>query len=218
MVSIAEVIGRVNTQLKDTAWLRWPLAELNDYYNDALRAVILARPDAGATTEIISTKSGTQQQLPDGAVRLIEIIRVENGRALRSIPREVLDNQYPDWHQISGSVECYCYNELTPKVYYLFPGPIAPLNIEMVTARIPQAVTINTLSSAVTPVPMDELYVNPLVDWMLFRAFSKDGEAGANLTLATQHYHAFNEQLGVKQNAERFAYQMKAAHFRGVDQ
>lgn len=35
MITIAEIIGRVNTQLKDTAWLRWPLAELCDYYNDA---------------------------------------------------------------------------------------------------------------------------------------------------------------------------------------
>ncbi|EME3610143.1 hypothetical protein VYJ26_001770 [Yersinia enterocolitica] len=60
MITIAEIIGRVNTQLKDTAWLRWPLAELCDYYNDAIRATILARPDAGATTDVITTEVGTK--------------------------------------------------------------------------------------------------------------------------------------------------------------
>lgn len=48
MTTIADVIGRVNTQLKDTLWARWPLAELCDYFNDAIRAILLVRPDAGA--------------------------------------------------------------------------------------------------------------------------------------------------------------------------
>lgn len=121
MITIAEIIGRVNTQLKDTAWLRWPLAELCDYYNDAVRAVILARPDAGATTEVITAAIGTKQTLPDGVIRLIEMIRLVDGRALRPVPRDVLDSQYPDWHQMTGSVERYTYISLQwhhPVEYY----------------------------------------------------------------------------------------------------
>ncbi|MGL4486142.1 MAG: DUF6682 family protein [Yersinia sp. (in: enterobacteria)] len=214
MVTIAEIIGRVNTQLKDTVWLRWPLAELCDYYNDAIRAVILARPDAGASMEIIAAKTGTQQQLPEGAVRLIEIIRLENGGVLRPVPREVLDCQYPDWHQMSGAVECYCYNELTPKIFYLFPGPTRSVGIEAVVARMPSTVVISDLSDK-TLLPIDELYTNPLVDWMLFRAFCKDGDAGANLTLAIQHYQVFSDQLGVKRNAEHFSHKMKDTQYWG---
>ncbi|EKN3715208.1 DUF6682 family protein [Yersinia enterocolitica] len=217
MITIAEIIGRVNTQLKDTAWLRWPLAELCDYYNDAIRAIILARPDAGATTEVMTTEVGTKQRLPEGAIRLIEMIRLVDGRALRPVPRDVLDSQYPDWHQMTGSVERYTYNELTPKVYYLFPGAMQPIGIEAVVARVPVAVAINELTDK-TPVPVDELYVNPLVDWMLYRSFSKDGDAGANLNLAMQHYQAFSDQLGVKQNSESFAQQLKEAQYQGGGQ
>ncbi|UXD25310.1 hypothetical protein FORC065_2506 [Yersinia enterocolitica] len=214
MISIAEIMGRVNTQLKDTAWLRWPLAELCDYYNDAVRAVILARPDAGANSEVLTATPGTRQVLPEGAIRLIDLVRVVGGRALRPVPREVLDSQYPDWHQMTGPVECYSYNELTPNLYYLFPGAPQSMGIEAVVARVPAAVAIDDLAE-VTPVPLDALYVNPLVDWILFRAFSKDGEAGANLNLAMQHYHAFSDQLGVKQNAERFARQWRKAQYQG---
>lgn len=42
MTTITEIIGRVNTQLVDPMMVRWPLQELCDYYNDAVRAVILA--------------------------------------------------------------------------------------------------------------------------------------------------------------------------------
>ncbi|ARZ00537.1 hypothetical protein AXW37_06420 [Yersinia ruckeri] len=214
MITIAEIIGRVNTQLKDTAWLRWPLAELCADYNDAVRAVILARPDAGATTEILTSVIGTRQQLPEGAIRLIEMVKLQDGRALRPVPRDVLDCQYPDWHQMTGPVECYIYNESVPKTYYLFPGPDRAQHIEAVVARIPPPVMITHLKDR-TPVPIDELYVNPLVDWILFRAFSKDGDAGANLNLAMQHYQAFSEQLGVKQNAENVAQQRKQSQYQG---
>lgn len=54
MTTITEIIGRVNTQLVDPMMVRWPLAELCDYYNDAVRAVILARPDAGASLETLN--------------------------------------------------------------------------------------------------------------------------------------------------------------------
>ncbi|WP_145517451.1 DUF6682 family protein [Yersinia mollaretii] len=214
MITVTEIIGRVNTQLKDTAWLRWPLAELCDYYHDAVRAIILVRPDAGAKTEVMTTTVGTQQSLPEGAICLIEIIRVVGGRALRPVPREVLDHQYPDWHQMTGAVECYTYNALTPKVYYLFPGPSQPMAIEAVVVRVPAAVAIRDLTDK-TPVPMDERYVNPLVDWMLYRCFSKDGDAGANLNLALQHYQAFSDQLGIKQHAERVVQQGKIAQYQG---
>ncbi|WP_261374242.1 phage adaptor protein [Yersinia similis] len=144
-------------------------------------------------------------------------LKLRSGDYDMQLPRDVLDSQYPDWHQMTGSVERYTYNELTPKVYYLFPGPAEPVDIDAVVARIPMAVAINDLADK-TPVPIDELYVNPLVDWMLFRSFSKDGEAGANLNLAMQHYQAFSDQLGVKQNSESFAQQLKEAQYQGGGQ
>lgn len=64
MTTIADVIGRVNTQLKDTLWARWPLAELCDYFNDAIRAILLVRPDAGAVMTTLETVPGTRQSLP----------------------------------------------------------------------------------------------------------------------------------------------------------
>ncbi|EGB0326529.1 TPA: DUF6682 family protein [Salmonella enterica subsp. enterica serovar Muenchen] len=214
MMKIAEIIGRVNTQLMDTAWLRWPLSELCDYYNDAVRAVILARPDAGASVESLECVPGSRQSLPVGALRLIDVIRVTDGNALLPVPRDVLDHDYPDWHNVNGVPERYVYSEITPRIFYLFPAPDKSVSIDAVVCRIPDVVTISGLEDK-TEIRIDEAYVNPLVDWMLFRAFSKDVAAGANTALAMQHYQAFADQLGIKQNSDRFMAQMKQAQFDG---
>lgn len=214
MTTVAEIIGRVNTQLLDTLMLRWPLAELCDYYNDAVRAVILARPDAGAVAEAVVCIPGSRQSLPTGALRLIEVIRLTDGDALLPVPRDVLDHDYPGWHTMTGVPERYVYSEITPRVFYLFPAPEESVSIDAVICRIPEATTIINLEDK-TEVPVDEAYVNPVVDWMLYRAFSKDAAGGANTGQAMQHYQAFADQMGIKQNTDRFMAQMKHAQFDG---
>ncbi|MBK4825929.1 hypothetical protein GJS26_01997 [Pectobacterium carotovorum subsp. carotovorum] len=51
MTTINDIIGRANSQLLDSLWLRWPKSELLDYYNDAINAIIIIRPDAGASKD-----------------------------------------------------------------------------------------------------------------------------------------------------------------------
>ncbi|CVD65236.1 phage adaptor protein [Serratia marcescens] len=216
MQKVTEIIGRVNTQLVDTAWLRWPKAELLDYYNDAIRAVIIARPDAGESSELLTCVAGTKQQLPDGANRLLDITRVAGGRVIRPIPREALDTQFPDWHLSSGTTEGYCYDEQTPRTFYVFPGTVAGVQLDAVVSRIPVAITLTALDEAL--VSLDELYNNPIIEWMLYRCYSKDSQNGANSQLAQQHYQAFNDQLGVKTQAEMAVGNKKREQYNGSTQ
>ncbi|CAI0848226.1 Uncharacterised protein [Serratia quinivorans] len=216
MQKVAEIIGRVNTQLVDVAWLRWPKAELLDYYNDAIRAVIIVRPGAGERSELLTCVEGTKQQLPVGANRLLDITRVAGGRVIRPVPREALDTQFPDWHFSTGTIEGYCYDEQTPRTYYVFPGAAAGVQLDAVVSRIPEAVTLAALDEAL--VTLDELYTNPLIEWMLYRCYSKDSQNGANSQLALQHYQAFNDQLGVKTQAEMAAGNKKREQYNGSTQ
>ena len=216
MQKVTEIIGRVNTQLVDTAWLRWPKAELLDYYNDAICAVIIARPDAGESSELLTCVGGTKQQLPDGVNRLLDITRISGGRVIRPIPREALDTQFPDWHLSSGTTEGYCYDEQTPKTFYVFPGTVAGVQLDAVVSRIPVAITLTVLDEAL--VSLDELYTNPIIEWMLYRCYSKDSQNGANSQLAQQHYQAFNDQLGVKTQAEMAVGNKKREQYNGSTQ
>ena len=207
---------KVNTQLVDVAWLRWPKAELLDYYNDAIRAVIIVRPDAGESSELLTCVEGTKQQLPVGANRLLDITRVAGGRVIRPVPREALDTQFPDWHFSTGTIEGYCYDEQTPRTYYVFPGTAAGVQLDAVVSRIPVSITLAALDEAL--VSLDELYTNPIIEWILYRCYSKDSQNGANSQLAQQHYQAFNDQLGVKTQAEMAVGNKKREQYNGSTQ
>ncbi|MCH6954911.1 hypothetical protein BED22_23700, partial [Escherichia coli] len=129
------------------------------------------------------------------------VICLSDGSAIKPQSREVLDAQYPDWHMLRGKPECFISSDLAPRVFWLFPAPEEAVSVEAVVSRIPEAVYVLTQDDD-TPVPLEEAYVNPLVDWMLFRAFSKDAAGGAESGLAAQHYQSFVEQLGIKQGAD----------------
>src|SRR5471030_1618608 len=215
MPKITEVIGLCNTLLVDPLWLRWPQPELLDYYNNAVRATIIVLPYAGATVEVIDCVPGTRQSLPSGAIRLLDVTRVVGGRAVRPVPREVLDSQYPDWHSMTGTVERYCYDESIPKTYHVFPGALSGVQLEAEVARIPAPAGMSDLES---DIPLDELYVNPIVEFMLYRAYSKDAESAANSSLAATHYQNWSDLLGVKTQAEQTQGKKKQAQYNGGTQ
>lgn len=212
MTTITEIIGRCNSQLADELKLRYPDAELVDYYNDALRAMITVRADVGASTEIIPCSASSIQQLPDGAIRLLDIVRVVNGRSITPIPKEVLDSYDPEWHLRTGIPQRYCYDEQLPKQFYLCPAPALQVDIEAKVARIPEAVTPGNTD---IPVQVDELYINAIIAWILFRAFSKDSEGGNNAQLAAQHLQIFNDQMGIKTQADTDQGRRKSQQFTG---
>lgn len=214
MIKVAKVIRRVNTQLADTRWLRWPLVELCDYFNDAIRAVILARPDAGAVSLRLKCVRESRQEIPADVLRLLQLTRVTYGNALMPIPRDVLSVQYPNWHSVSGTPERYVYSEMTPHEYYLFPFPDRAMTVEAVGVKIPPEVQLNSLEDVIE-VAIDDVYINPLVDWMLYRAFSKDAAGGARTELDARHYRAFAEQMGVKQTVDIFMEALRRRQYTG---
>lgn len=84
----------MNTQLVDPMMVRWPLQELCDYYNDAVRASDSGETGCWRRHETISW-SWRPSGLPDGVIQLLDVICLSDGSAVRPLSREVLDAQYP---------------------------------------------------------------------------------------------------------------------------
>ena len=53
-----------------------------------------------------------------------------------------------------------------------------------------------------TVILLDDIYLSPITDWILYRAYSKDAEYGANEARAVASYQAFNAAIGVKTQAD----------------
>jgi hypothetical protein len=49
---------------------------------------------------------------------------------------------------------------------------------------------------------LDDIYMSPMIDWILYRAYSKDAEYGANEARAQAAYNAFNAALSTKNQVD----------------
>lgn len=205
-ITVASVINKVQTILQDTTGIRWPDAELLGWINDGQREIVLYKPNAFVKNTAIKLTAGTKQSLPPDGVQLIDVVRnmgtagATPGRAIRITMREILDSQVPGWHTGVGDLEVkhFVYSMLDPKTFYVYPPqPAASQNyVEIVYGAAP---TECALGGTIT---LDDIYQTILVDYSLYRAYSKDTEFAADQNRAKAHQDAYLTALTGKAKVE----------------
>lgn len=205
-VTASSVIAKAQTILQDTTGVRWPENELLGWLNDGQREIVLYKPNAFVKNTAVRLAAGTKQALPADGVQLIDVVRnmgtdgLTPGRSIRITMREVLDSQLPDWHATtpSSQVKHYMYTMLDPKNFYVYPPQPAVSQgyVELIYGASP---TDATISSVIT---IDDIYQTVLVDYVLYRAYSKDTEYAADVNRAAAHQNAYLAALGGKAKVE----------------
>lgn len=205
IVTSNEILQRVNKLLNDTGYVRWPKDELLNYLNDAQRAIVLRRPDSFcADIDDFACVAGTKQSLPADALRLIDVPRNASGRAIKGpYDRSVLDDNYPEWYagNTADVAELFIYDERNPKTFYVYPGVVDATELTVVYSKAPQAITMED-SESNTVIALDDIYVNAIIEWVLYRAYMKDAEYAADPNKSQMHMNAFRSQLGEKGQAD----------------
>ena len=210
-VKVVDLIARAQTVLQDQTSVRWPAVELQDWLNDAYREIILARPDANTATGTFTCVAGTRQSLTavfPNALRLVEITRnlaeTSYKRAVRLVDRHILDDQRVGWHAEGNSVNVqhYMFDPRLPKEFLVYPPATSTAQLEVVYASVPTAHTLTEAQLTTTPsaetIRIDDSYANAILDYMLYRAYTKDAEYAANAQRAVAHYQAMMASIGVK--------------------
>lgn len=195
------------TDLNDPAKVVWSDPVLLGFLNDALRALIVFRPDASAITEAVKLGAGTRQTIPAGGLRLIGIHRNMGsngqtpGRVIRLGDLQIQDDISPAWHtEIGATVYEYFYDPLLPHEFFVSPGVPASLAvwIEVSYARTPAEVT----DAAATDLPVDASYAPALHEWMVYRAWGGDDDAAPNYAKAQARLANFYALLDRKGGAD----------------
>lgn len=216
-----DLINRVSVTLQDPTFVRWTQAELLNYLNDAQRQVVLFRPDAKAVNAAFACGNDAKQTLPADGLRLINILRNTDGRAITKVDRMILDVQLPNWYETAASadgVKHYVYDALDPKNFYLFPVPAAAHEVDIVYAISPVDIAISNFATDTQVIGIDDIYANALMDYMMYRAYQKDSEF-ANLNRAGVYFQSFTTSLGIKSQADGGLVQsMMAQQPRGSSQ
>ncbi len=195
MLTVQEVLQRVTILLEDDAADIWDRDELVTWLNDAVLSLVNKKPDAYVKRSVVSLVAGTYQSLPDDGMMLIHVVRdMQTHKSITGLPLDILDDQNPSWRQpvLSSNVLHYTYSDKDPKHYEVYPSVVEGVQIEIDYGAVPENVSVDT-----DTIPIGKEYLNVLVDWVLYRAYSKDDES-ADLSKATMHLQAFMNALGLK--------------------
>ena len=172
--------------------------------------------------------NGTKQEIPAQYTVLSRVVRnVGNGNgAIRTMARrEILDAQIPGWHDnttlpFTPTAQYVLQDPMAPREFYVVPGNDGTGTVEaivgMYAADIPKPAggAVLDVAAYTTTSDFEDIYQGILLDYVLFRAFSKDGEAPdaanraqAHLALASQSLQALGGAQLATQMATRPATQ-----------
>lgn len=201
----ASVMKRASTVLQDDGAVRWTAPEMRDYLNDGLRELVALKPNAKTATVEIPLDLGAKQALPAAYTMLCDVIgnRIAgNAKAIRMLAsRKIIDAQIPGWQDsavlpFSDAVTHVFHDLRDPRTFYVVPGNTGDGIIDAVVGTIPSPVPapasdVLDVDSYTSDVDVPDIYQNALIDYVLYRAFSKDSAAPGAAARASAHLELF---------------------------
>lgn len=186
------MMDRASIIIQDLTNTRWPANELIGWLNDGRREMAIFRPDIYAATASPTLVAGAKQTLPSGGIRLMDVQRNASGPAVTITQRGYLDQHNPNWYQMPSSltIKHFMLDERDPQIYWVYPPAKAGSSVEIIYQQI-----VTDYTSSSTLATYEELYSGALVDYVCYRAFSKDAEYAGNADRAIAHYNQFVNSL-----------------------
>jgi hypothetical protein len=204
LVMAKSIIDRAAIQLTDLQSIRWTRAELLDWVSDAQSQIAVLAPSATSTVDVVELDTGTRQSLPEKAWMLLAVyrnivlgvdFREQPGRAVQLVSRSVLDRFDPNWHNSKPSAQTinYLYDVQEPRTFWVYPPSNGRGMLELSYSVDPDALKLETQTLTVQSV-----YHPAVLDYVLFRACSKDAEYAPGLQLAQGYMTSFMNSVAGK--------------------
>jgi hypothetical protein len=187
--------------LESGTGVRWTQTELLDWLNAGQQEIVALRHDAGAKIGTAQLAAGVKQTIPNDGIMLLDVLRnmgtngTTPGAIVRKVPREALDALVPSWTAMTAvsAIKHYTFNVQTPKVWHCYPPSDGTGYVELLYVAMPLAI-----AGVNDNITLDDVYANALLDYVLYRAYSKDAETPANAELAVAYRNAFDNGLGLR--------------------
>lgn len=202
----SDIISRVRLILDDASATGWSDAELVDWVNDACTFVALLRPDSCVVNANMTLAAGTKQSIagltPVG-LRLLDVVyNVTTGRAMRMVDRRRLDSSQPTWHATTaGEPTDFTFDNRDPATFYVYPPASAGRQLNIVYSRVPVKITTGDMGSA--QLSPSDIYMDPIINYVLFRAKAKEIEHAADQSAAAGYRALAAELLGAKVSVDK---------------
>lgn len=203
MSTAASVINRVRYLINDevaaaVSGQRWTDAELLLWLYDAQCAVIKAIPEANPVTATHTMTALSRQRL--SATLYFKLLSLEGHAApsatagnIVKVMRDLLDAHAAAW-QTTATTTAYTLYALDaddPLAFWLYPFPTVGLDVRITASGVPSA--LPTTSDVLT---LSDMYFEPMVDYVAWRALLKDSRGGAK-ERAAMHEKSFFQSIGM---------------------
>jgi hypothetical protein len=204
-ITAQSIINKASTLLLDTSNVRWTRAELLGWLNDGQRQIVTMAPSATNKVATMKLVAGTRQNIPSDGWTLLNVIRymgtdgTRPGRAVRVTSQQLLDSYNPNWHSSTPSVvpQSYVFDQQDMTAFYVYPPNTGNGYVQLNYSPEPADLTSESQTIVVR-----DIFQTALLDYILYRACSKDAEYAPGLQLAAGYLQTFNLAMGVKQDAE----------------
>ena len=172
----------------------------------------MQKPSTNSVTAALELQQGSKQQLDQKYVAMLRPVRnLEHGimgRAVTVVQRDLMDAADPDWHASRESrvVKHVMFDEADQRTYYVYPPNDGQGMMETVVSTLPELFSPTgdpeVLESYGYPIALRDEYMSALVDYILYRAYSKDAQNAGAASRAALHYQQYGNQLGIKLSIE----------------
>jgi hypothetical protein len=192
---IDKVAGAI---LNDRNKVRFLQADLLASLNEAQRVVVAIDPSAYSTYLTFTCASGVKQALPSNVSSLLgvshNLAAGVPGRTIDVVKRETLDIPNPNWRKGTQKTEVrhIVADDEAPSFFDVYPPVVGGTQIVLKVAMIPAD------TAADVAITLEDTYESALMNYMLFRAYSKNSEFAGNAERATMYYQAFMGLVATK--------------------
>ena len=191
-IAISSILSRASTLLLDETAIRWPQVELLTHLNDGVLEMASMKPLLFTARASMSLVAGVYQTIPAGNRHLHRVISNVSGPVVRLVDQQMLDAQEPKWHSNTQvtEVKYVILERLDGRNFLCYPPNNGSGQLDAVFTVDPPSF------AAGGSIDIDSTYGNPLLAFVLYRAFLKDADT-SNEAKAAAYYETFTRQMGV---------------------
>jgi len=202
-ISAQSIITSAQTLLNDVAGVRWPATELVVHLNEFQRECVRVRPDQSASTFLVTLAAGHKQTLPDNVATLIDIPQNASNKPISKVDLPLMDAILPGWRSATAKLDVvhYVYNLKDPRVFLVYPPALSTSSVFMEAAIKPVQVTATSATQASGNLSVQDDMGTAALNWVMFRALSKNAEHASQSVLAAGYKNAHDAALGIESTA-----------------
>ena len=199
-MTYADIFSRVRRLLNDTGEVpRWSDEALRGYAGTVLRRMAEVAPHSCAVVREVVLIGGSLQPLPAWAVRFLGgVSRVADGKSVRNVSPEVMDNVLPGWRDEDPDDEITdcIYDQAVPGEFSVYPPALAGTRLRVRGSLKADDPVVNTET-----IPVNAVNEIAITHGILGLCFSMDTDSG-DMQLAAQHWGQFYDALGVQRQLD----------------